>query len=89
MLLRFISELKKFARGNNLECDFEFKKDTDHDYVNCTFINPITEKHMTYSVAIADEEDLDGTIDIVKEDITEELITNDKEISVVSDQEET
>jgi hypothetical protein len=88
MLLRFTSELKKFARENNLECDFEFTKDTGSDSVNCIFINPVTEKHMAYIVAIADEEDLDGTIDIIKEDIEEELISNDEENSLVSDSKE-
>jgi hypothetical protein len=49
----------------------------------------VTKKHVIYNVVIADEEDLDGTIDVIKEDIREELVVDDKENSIISDKKKT
>jgi hypothetical protein len=89
MILRFITAIQEFSRENNLECEIDFPKESATDMVDCTFFNPVTEKHITYNVRIADEEDLDGAIDIIKEDVTEELILHDKENSSVPYSQET
>ena len=89
MVLRFVNSIRDFSRECNLECDFDFSNKSTYTSVYCTFFNPANKKHITYEVAIAYDEDLDGMIETIKEDVKEEVLKNDKENSVVSDKEET